>query len=271
MASDWNPKLGDDVFLLYACKKCGYAPLKQHHWYRCVKIKYLDDAGQTVTGTDHGYWVCANRNCLAQWSWGEDGAYRVLVLPEETAQMKTIEPEEGQPREEWHRVVYLGKATADEEHTITILKSAQVMKLVDGDGQAINIDDAIVAAIEKLNEEADKKLIELECCRRLQAGSAKDLVEKYGWQPYCENQSKSIGAANISYNALKTGKTTPMIADAFRQRVLNALVCFYDFTAMEKPETPSLRRAWRQAIQMQEENRQIYFPQSVDAKRRRTE
>ncbi len=159
-------------------------------------------------------------------------------------------------------MVVIGNVTDTQEHTITLLKSAQLMFEAYGVVTNTKIPlgkQAIINAIMKLNDRAEKRILETLPHIRVQTASRQEINEK-GLYAYCEDPALSLSEPGLVFNALEVPLHTPSISDADRQHLLDMLCCFYDFSKNKPSTTGELRDAWNKARETQNYFRKIYWP-----------
>ena len=139
-SSDFIVVIGEDVFIVYSCPACETAAVHPKHWLRCVRVDSLNKPGGTAV---HGSWYCPATGCLTKWTWKAGGEKRVLLIPDTDHVGKL-------------KRVFIGKTTPREEHTITLLKTANLLLKVWDRGRQKHIilgKKALCKAISKLDEE----------------------------------------------------------------------------------------------------------------------
>ena len=105
---------------------------------------------------------------------------------------------------------------------------------------------AIINAIIKLNERAEKRILETLPHIRVQTASRQEINEK-GLYAYCEDPALSLSEPGLVLQALQVPEDTPSISDEDRQHLLDVLCCFYDFSNNKPSNTGALRDAWNRA------------------------
>ena len=249
LASDFHIVLGGDVYILYTCPACWIAPIHPRYWLRATGIANQDVPGCTDGGG--GKWHCSAQGCLKRWFWKTGGNKRILLLPE-------VKDDEGRFAD--LKMVVIGDTTREQEHTITLLKTAQLVTRVEVRGRSIPVGtQALIRALDELNEKAEKRIMSSSLPKvRIRSATKEEMVQK-GLFPYSEWRSLSLSQPGIVYNALQASETTPVISDEDRQSVLDALVCFYNFEGNRPRNKGELRDAWVKVIQTQEAQRPIHF------------
>ena len=251
-AADFVIDLGGGLYLLYTRGECDTGPFNPKYWLRCTKQAARDLAGGT---TQHGYWHCPASGCLDRWSWKKGGCRRVLVLPDVD--------NSGDDSGETKKQVVIGNVTTEQEHTITLLKSARLITTAVGTKNLLEKEigiPALVDAIEKLNTECEGRLIASNLPRKtITAASANEIKNKQ-IIPYCEHSALSLSHPGLPYTAMVVNESTPVITDDDRQRLLDVLTCFYDLTEVKPKNAGALMNAWKKAEAKQSEMRRLYWP-----------
>ena len=68
----------------------------------------------------------------------------------------------------------------------------------------------------------------------------------------------------LSYKALHIPTDgTPVISDVDRHSLLDLLICFYNFEHNKPKNSGALMDAWRRAMQILDERRQLFFDAEV--------
>ena len=149
-------------------------------------------------------------------------------------------------------MVVIGKPTPQEERTITLLKTAELVTKVKVGGRDISLGaKALIKALDKLNSEAEKRIMN---------SSLPKIKIRTGLLPYCEHPSLGLSQPGVTYNALQTLENTPVISAEDRQSVLDALVCFYSFEKNKPKNKGPQMDAWEAAIDTQKQWRPKYWP-----------
>ena len=181
-------------------------------------------------------WRCAakyaNGACLHSFN-DKAGAGRVLVLA------NTDWLQDGMKYE----IVFLGECNATQDNVINMLKTAKLLEESNWDVG----DESMLVAIQKLNEECERKLITLSECRIIRACKREDIEQRCKWTPYCEDERLSINNGGMLYKALYAPPETKSLDDDLRDKVLASLVCFYD-----------LRTSWRSSTRWSAEKKAAY-------------
>ena len=228
IASDFHIVLGGDVYILYTCPQCHIAPVHPVNWLRCTGLANQDVPGSTKAGG--GKWHCSATGCLTRWYWKTGGNKRILLLPEHNDTSGGFDD---------LKMVVIGKPTRQEEHTITLLKTAELVTKVKVGGREMSLGTkALIKALDKLNSEADKRIMNSSLPKIKIRAATKEEMKTKGLLPYREHPSLSLSQPGVTYNALQTLENTPVISAEDRQSVLDALVCFYSF---EKKQTKEQR------------------------------
>ena len=150
-------------------------------------------------------------------------------------------------------MVVIGDVTTAQEHTITLLKSAQLMFEAYGVVTNTKIPlgrQAIIDTIVKLNERAEKRILETLPHIRVQTASRQDINEK-GLYVYCEDPALSLSEPGLVLQALQVPEDTSSINDKDRQHILVMLCCFYDFIKNKPSNMDALRDAWNRVQETQ--------------------
>lgn len=241
--------LGGGVYLLYVCPARWVCPTKPRFWLRCTKEVNNNQPNCTDQA---GKWHCSAAGCLRKWEWRSAGDKRVLLIPKNT----DADDEEFSDL----KMYVIGDCTPEQEHTITLLKSAQLMIEANINGRAVALGKrALIDALDRLGEKAQSKILQSSLpVRRVRAAGIEEL-KKSGLFAYCENPSLSLAHPGVVYNALQASADTPTIQDVGRQTLLDALVCFYDFSHNKPKNTGPLMDAWRKALETQDEKRMIFW------------
>ncbi|CAK0815940.1 unnamed protein product [Prorocentrum cordatum] len=244
-AGDFHVVLGGGVLLMYSCPKCFFLPVKSKFWLRCVKSQHRHEPGKDAEG---GHWRCPFEGCLEKWTWGAAGKLRVILIPEV----------EGSGLQK----MVIGATSESQEHTITLLKSAKLLETVkreDGSIQQIGT-AALVAAIKKLNEEAQGQVLAsgLQVHNKRTAGKVE--IKNKGLFPYCSDPALMLGHPGATCRALHLPPDTPAISPGFLQEVLDVLVCFYDLSQCKVGGGRAIREAYWAAVATQNAKRGVYFP-----------
>ena len=113
-SSDFIVVIGEDVFIVYSCPACETAAVHPKHWLRCVRVDSFNKPGGT---TVHGSWYCPKEGRLTKWTWKAGGEKRFLLIPDTDNKGKL-------------KRVLIGKTTPRQEHTITLLKTGQLLMKV---------------------------------------------------------------------------------------------------------------------------------------------
>ncbi len=247
--SDFHIVLGGGIYLMYTCAFCKTAPVNPRYWLRCTDMAHRLSPGGT---TEHGKWHCGAKGCLQRWTWSGGGSKRLLLLPDEAHGFDSL------------KQVVIGNTTTQQEHTITLLKSAQLLLEAvdwDADGRHVTLGkEAIIAAIEILNKKAEGRILATNLPRTLVTSADRDDINLRGLYPYCENPALSLSEPGLVYKALHVPDGTPVIKDDDRQELLDMLTCFYDFSQCRPANSGELMQAWRRAHDVQSEMRRIYWP-----------
>ena len=104
----------------------------------------------------------------------------------------------------------VGKVTAAQEHTITLLKGARLLLELKRDqppgrakpGKVMLGKQAIVNAITRLNDKSSTRIITCLPDVKLHSATRVEILAR-GLKPYCENNTLSIGNPGCVYKALQ--------------------------------------------------------------------
>ena len=169
-------------------------------------------------------WRCAAKYadgaCLESFN-DKNGTGRVLVLTDV----------DGLKDGTTYEIVLLGKCNKMQDHVITMLQTATLLKASNWDVD----NESMLNAIQRLNEECYMKLITLSQCRTIRACTRDDIEQRCRWTPYCEDERLSINYGGMLYKALYVPQETTPLDDEHRDKVLASLVCFYDLSTC-KPQ-----------------------------------
>ena len=241
--------LGGDIYITHSCGGCETCPTKPNKWLRCSNL-----AGYMLAGSSmpNGYWHCPS--CLDKWPWGKDDAKRLMLIPD------TDRPGE-------LKKVLIGVATSEQERTITLLKSAQLLtevQRVSPDHQTkktVKISkESLVKAIDRLNERCDNRILKSINSISIKSASSQQIEDK-GLFAYCEDTALSLKFPGSVYKALSVPADTAVLSDDDRAHLLNVLCCFYDFDQYKPGGNRALRQAWYKAVQTQMELGEFYWPE----------
>ena len=122
LAADFICVLAGNIYIVFNCGKCDNFPTKPNKWLRCTNKAMADKKGGTTEG---GHWRCSRELCMERWGWSSDGSKRILLV---TKVAEGDKPPNGDSVE--FEIAYIGEVTLQQEHTITLLKSAQLCKAV---------------------------------------------------------------------------------------------------------------------------------------------
>ena len=160
------------------------------------------------------------------------------------------------------KMVVIGKPAPQEEHTITLLKTAELVTKVKVGGREMSLGTkALIKALDKLNSEAEKRIMNSSLPKIKIRAATKEEMKTKGLLPYCEHRSLSLSQPGVTYNALQTLEDTPVISPEDRQSVLDALVCFYSFENNKPKNKGPQMEAWQAAIDTQKQWRPKYWPE----------
>ncbi len=232
--------------ILSSCGQCSICLINQKHWLRCSNLAGRNVSGNTV---ERGKWHCPATACLKRWRW-EGGSRRILLILDEQEVPSKF------------KMVVIGDVTTAQEHTITLLKSAQLMFEAHGVVTNTKIPlgrQAIIDAIVKLNKRAEKRILETLPHIWVQTASRQD-INKKGLYVYCEDPALSLSEPGLVFNALAVLEDTPSISDEDRQHLLDTRCCFYDFSKNNPSNIGALGDAWNRAQETQYELCPIYWP-----------
>ena len=246
LGGDFHAVLGEDVFLFYSCPSCHMFPINPRRWLRTVRAKNRHEPGCTQQG---GEWRCPTP-CLEKWSWRSGASLRALIAPYTT-----------EVGDEDLKIMILGGVTDEQEHTITLLKSARLVKEFKDEGSNPFLvgKAGIIAAIDKLNHMVEGRLLSSTLpARAVKTATHAEIVEK-GVYPYCEDKGLSLRNPGVTINMMYMAPDTPVIDPDVRRQLLDMLVCFYDFSQNKPAKKGALYRAWENAMAAQDMNRPIFF------------
>ena len=252
--ADWNPKLSDEIYLLYRCARCKMAPLKLCNWVRSVKKDVALKEDSTMAST--GDWRCAARYdkatvgkwdggpCLQKWGDGH-GHGRVLVIKRQ---------DEGAFKNgSKYAMYFLGPdRSKEDEFVMTMLRAAVLLDkipeskrvLVDGKFPA----EDVVSAIEELNEACEKSLSVLAECRGLRSCNYDEFKEKCPHRESYLMRREScaplwfFAAAGVLFKALYVPEETEVIDSGFKNDLLACLIAYHDFAGLQKPKNAGPKR-----------------------------
>jgi hypothetical protein len=163
--------------------------------------------------------------------------------------------------------VLIGVATSEQEHMITLLKSAQLLievQRVSPDHQTkktVKISkESLVKAIDRLNERCENRILKSINSISIKSASSQQIEDK-GLLAYCEDTALSLKFPGSVYKALSVPADTAVLSDDDRADLLGVLCCFYDFSQNKPGSKGDLRAAWFKAVQKQEELCQFYWPE----------
>jgi len=163
--------------------------------------------------------------------------------------------------------VLIGVATSEQEHTITLLKSAQLLTEVEihcPDHQTkktVKISkESLVKAIDRLNDQCEKRILKSLDSTNIKSASTKEILDR-GIFPYCEDPALSLAFPGSVYKALSVPADTAVLSDDDRAGLLDVLCCFYDFTQNKPASNGDLRTAWYKAVKTQQDLGQFYWPE----------
>ena len=78
--------------------------------------------------------------------------------------------------------------------------------------------------------------------------------------PYCEHPALSLSTPGVTCRALSAPKESPVLSETDKQRMLDALCCFYNLETCKSGKSGTdLRAAWDAAVANQPEHRKIYW------------
>ena len=199
----------------------------------------------------NGDWHCPC--CLDKWHWRNAEAKRLLLIPD------TDRPGE-------LKMIPIGAATTDQEHTITLLKSVQLLTEVQTvtrqTKKTVKISkESLIKAIERLNVRCDKRILKSINSINIKSASSQQIEEK-GLFAYCDNTALSINTPGSVYKALSVPANTAVLSDDDRAHLFNVLCCFYDFSQYDPGGDPALLHAWYKAVQTQMDLGQYYWPEA---------
>jgi len=251
-AADFHIYLGHGIYLLYSCVECETCPIKPNKWIRCTSLEANKKAGGTE---QKGNWHCPK--CLYRWKWGQQGEKRLMFIP-------------NSEREGERKKVLIGRTTTDQDHTITLLKSAQLLTEVEiyGPDQQTKKTVAVtkqtlVRAIDRLNERCEKRITQCVDHIYIKSASSKEIQDKM-ILAYCENPSLSLAHPGSSYKALNVPADTTVLSDDDREGLLDVLCCFYDFTKNKPTSNGELQQAWVKAVKTQKALGQFYWTEEAE-------
>jgi len=244
--ADFHIVLGGGIMIIYSDPNCGTAPIQSKHWLRCSK-----KAGQHLAGgtCQRGKWHCPKTKCLQRWNWASGGSKRVLLIPDSDDMTKL-------------RKVVIGRVSPAQEHTITLLKGAQLVlhAFHKGSNRKVALGkQAVINGIKILNQRAGKRILSSLEHITLKSANRQEIKRK-GLIAYCEDSALSLSEPGQWYKALEVPSHTPELNDEDRQNLLDALCCFYDFSGSKPSSSGELRDAWDRAQSMQDACRRIYWP-----------
>ena len=159
-------------------------------------------------------------------------------------------------------MVYIGVVSKAQQDTITLMKTAVLVKEVHGEDNVTLIKlgkDAIVAALVKINSESGKRIVHDFPSTWVQSANRSDITASMLF-PYCENPALSLQYPVVKYNALNIPADTPEISDIDRQQLFDCLNCFYCFDGNRPAAVGSLRDVWQNVVDNQATHRHIYWP-----------
>ena len=104
---------------------------------------------------------------MERWGWSAGGSKRLLLIPD-------AEDEGGLKK------VVIGDVSPQQEHTITLLKSAQLLlKATDKDNRTIKLGkQAILNAINRLNDKAEQRILQPLRSITVQTASSKEIADE---------------------------------------------------------------------------------------------
>jgi hypothetical protein len=246
-AADFHTYLGHDIYLLYSCAECETCPTRPNKWIRCTTQAANTEAGGTE---QNGNWHCPK--CLHRWKWGQQGEKRLMLIPDTE-------------REGELKKVLIGRTTPDQDHTITLLKSAQLLTEVEIYGpdhqtkKTVAVTkETLVRAIDRLNDRCEKRIIKSLDHTYIKSASTKEIQDR-GIFSYCEDPALSLAFPGSVYKALSVPADTTVLSDDDREGLLDVLCCFYDFTENKPTSNGDLQQAWFKAVKTQQDLGQFYW------------
>jgi hypothetical protein len=243
-----DPQISPDIFMLYRCARCSFAPLKLCDWVRSFKPE--DTPMRPMEAEDTlDEWRCPasfhtaptgfEGACLQKYGDGH-GHGRVLVI------------NRSEMGEFWNGEKYvtyfLGPdRSQEEEFLIQMLLAAKTLDkipeskrvLVDGKFPA----EDVVSAIEELNKACEKSHSDWAMCagkRRCNYAEFKEKCpqrESYSCAPMW-----SFAAAGVSFKALYLPEETEVIDSGFKNDLLACLIAYHDFAGLQKPKNAGPKR-----------------------------
>ena len=157
-------------------------------------------------------------------------------------------------------MVLIGDCTAEQDHTIALLKSGTLVQDIWSDaGSKVELGiPALLRAIDRLNVRAENRLLQAFPGISVKACTSKEIKE-IGVNPYCEDGRLSLKFPGTYYKSISIPSNTPTISDAARQELLDTLVCFFNLDDCKPKSNNELMNAWRTARKVQEEQQQQIF------------
>ena len=238
-AADWNPKLAEDVFLLYRCSGCHIAPIRPNKWLRFAKVEHATENGQT---TEHGHWRCAakyEKACLQKFTDGGTG--RVIVLTDPACMHNG----------KHYEILFLGNPANKYQLMLDLLKTARLLDTTNFS----TVKEHLMEAIEALGKEAEDKLTCYAECRHIRACCQSDVDARVikATMPYCEDRRLSIKNGGEIFMALHIPPDTKAISEAQLDTLIASIVCCYDLSSIPPPKQPPSKQALKQLQYMQKE------------------
>jgi hypothetical protein len=182
---------------------------------------------------------------------------RVLVLPadpNETDEHRLSRPSSN--KEGWTRIMLLGYPTKEEEHLMTIMQGAQLLKEIGGVPVSQH---EMYNAIKRINERTTADLESLVECKIVRGATLTQVMERVGKKPYCEHPLQSLQHCGVLFKALMIPNSTPVISAEDRFELLFCISSFYDLEAAKPARSGSIRDAWNRALERQDQMRARYW------------
>ena len=243
-ASDWNPMLSPDVWMLYRCAKCFMAPVQLSHWIRAIEPGEAHKDGNVEAKGD---WRCAIRYhwddktctggaCLTKWTHG-GGTGRAIVINREWGEWT-----DGKKVE----IFLIGSdITQEEDHVLQLLRAANLIQVLPESikkGEPIP-KSQLLDAIEKLNARCSESLMRLAECRTVRGVVYEDFKERCPTkEPYACDARLSFAHGGQLFKALYIAPETPAVPAEFRADLISCLCAYHDFSMATRPKRPGPKR-----------------------------
>ena len=157
-------------------------------------------------------------------------------------------------------MVLIGDTSHEQDHTITLLKSARLLEEAWTHlGEKVKLGvPAIVNAIDQINDRAEDQILSAFPAQTTKSASFQEIYAK-GCFPYHELGSLSLSRPGIVYKSVWVPPDATAISEKKREEILDALVCFYDMEDCKPANNGELMAAWITARRTQTKMRHIYL------------